>query len=448
MPRSAPFAVLGVGFRWLILGLVFALIAIATFAQTVLMHTLDPFLIETGLADAHWGLLLTGLGLAFIVALLPAGIVCDRCGARSVLTIAAGLICASMVLAGFSGRLIVHLIACVLLGFGGAMVLPALNRVVADWFSPHERAMALAWALLAFPLAWALSNILLPPMIAIVSWRACLLAIAAAALLWSPAWFLLFRDDPSQSSHISRVELQRIGRLSTRRPRLRDRQDMNVSQGSLPKPMRMTLIANLCVFAVQGYAGFFCLFWISDGPLASIELPMAAAVLPWLIAAALVWLGGFFSDRRLRTTGWLRNARSMILLLNASTAILALGLIGVLLMMAEPPAMLFLALVSAAFGTSMGALPVLSATVIDICARSAAALLGLSLTGLALAAVIAPILSMWIAAETDSMANPLLLLIVLEISTIIILIAAHRPDLIRARRRSGAPSAISGRVTK
>ncbi|WP_170984392.1 MFS transporter [Rhodoligotrophos defluvii] len=431
--RATGLAPIETRFRWVILCVLFSFVLIVTLAHSAIAQALDPFLFETDLADEHRGLLLAGLGLGFIIASLPAGLVCDGYGARRVFMTAALLVAAGMLLGGLSTRLSTQLIACLLVGFGTGAILPAVIRSVADWFSPHEHAFVLGSVLAALPFGLGIAALLMPWIIAFTGWRPTLWGAALLVLAWLPLWTRLYTDDPAQSSRVSRSELQRIGRLMTVRERVQQQ------KAAVAEPRRSiaffapaTLFANTWAFMALGFALFFTAIWFDQRLLPHIatssRLSSWAPGLPWLIAAPLIWLGGFISDRRLQTMGWLRQARTAVILASTLLATIALACLAAAAATGAPSQTFLVSLICAAIGLIVSALPVLCATIIDISKRNPAAVLGFSLAASAGAGVAAPVVSHWIGERTGHPASPFLLLLAIQLATVVVLLVLHKPD--------------------
>ena len=130
---------------------------------------------------AGFGAIFAAVGLGSAVALIPAGALVDRLGARRVV-VAGGLVNgAGLVLAAFAGSAYAYSAALVLAGIGGAAVPVAGMTSLLRAFAPEKRGMAMGWRQLAVPLGGTLGAAFLPALDAAGGIRLAMLGAAVAA---------------------------------------------------------------------------------------------------------------------------------------------------------------------------------------------------------------------------------------------------------------------------
>jgi ACS family hexuronate transporter-like MFS transporter len=96
-----------------------------------------------------------------------------------------------------------------LLGLGEAANFPACIKTVAEWFPKRERALATG----VFNSGANIGNIavplVVPALVALVSWRGAFVVTGAAGIVWLIAWLLFYRR-PEQHRGVSKAELELI----------------------------------------------------------------------------------------------------------------------------------------------------------------------------------------------------------------------------------------------
>lgn len=155
---------------------------------------------EFGLGPAGFGAVYAAVGLGSAAALVPAGMLVDRFGARRIL-IAGGILSATGTgLAGFAQDAAPFAVALFLGGVGGAAVPVAGMTALLREFPPQKRGIALGWRQLAVPLGGTIGSILLPVLVAVGGIRLAMLGAAAAALV-TALWFATVAGDaPSEAA--------------------------------------------------------------------------------------------------------------------------------------------------------------------------------------------------------------------------------------------------------
>ncbi len=165
------------------------------------------------LGPAGFGAVFAAVGVGSAVALIPAGMLVDRLGARRVL-IAGGLVNAGGLTAaafassglGFGGALFVA-------GVGGSAVPVAGMTSLLREFEPTRRGLALGLRQLAVPLGGTVGSVLLPALVAVGGVRAAMLGASAAAGLTALAFATVVGDDRSERPSRGLDGLLRLPRM-------------------------------------------------------------------------------------------------------------------------------------------------------------------------------------------------------------------------------------------
>ena len=416
-------------YRWFIVFLLFAITAINYVDRAAIAYAIPAIQRDLGLSSADVGLVLGAFGLGYAITTLAGGFAVDRWGARAVLTVAAILWSLSIGMTGVATSLAVLYAARVLLGVSEGPNFPALTGAVSAWLSPHERATALANALLAVPLALAVGGPIVTSLLGWLDWRLTFIALFVLSAAWVPLWWFCFRDDPATSRHVNPAELAHIRRqepgvAATPHAVLKSWPEARVLRTLLTNH---TLLANYWAFFVFGYFLFFFMTWLPSYLEKKYGLNLAAVglftVAPWLAAALVLWALGRWSDHLLQTTGRLRVSRSY--LIAGTQLVAALAVVPVALTDDLTVAIVGITIAVAA---SMGANAAYYAVNVDIVPARAATALGLMDFAFALAGFLAPAITGWVLGLRGNFVDGFLLMAALALSSVLVVMLFHHPD--------------------
>ncbi|MBX9945244.1 MAG: MFS transporter [Reyranella sp.] len=416
-------------YRWFIVFLLFAITSVNYVDRAAISYAMPAMQRDLGLSPADTGLILGAFGLGYALTTLLGGFAVDRYGARIVLTVAAVLWSLSIGSTALASGFAALYAARVLLGVSEGPNFPALTGAVSTWLSPHERATALGNALFAVPLALAVGGPIVTQLLGWLDWRLTFAALFVLSAAWVPLWYFLFRDDPAESRFVNAAELAHI---RTRDPSIVTAP--HATSKSWPEPgvlrtllTNRTLLANYWAFFVFGYFLFFFMTWLPSYLERKYGLNLQTVglftVLPWLSAAALLWLFGRWSDHLLKTTGRLRIARSY--LIAGSQLVAALAVIPVAL---TDNLAVAIAGITVAVAASMGANAAYYAVNVDIVPHRAATALGIMDFAFAIAGFLAPAITGWVLNLRGSFADGFLLMTALALSSVLIVLLFHHPD--------------------
>ena len=158
---------------------------------------LAPFLRDDlDISRGQVGTLIAVYYFTGMLAAMPAGIIVDRLGARSMLILCLvleGLPFAAMSLAG--NYLMVGLFAA-LSGIGYGFINQVSTKGIMNWFSPGGRATAMGIKQAGVTIGAALSAWLLPVLALTYGWRTGVRAIGVAMFVMAFAVFILYREHP------------------------------------------------------------------------------------------------------------------------------------------------------------------------------------------------------------------------------------------------------------
>ena len=182
--------------RWLI-GVLLFLATVLNYVDRQVFSILAPDLQQDiGWSELDYSRIVNAFQLAYALALLAAGGVLDRVGAK--LGLAWSMVLWSLAAAG-------HALAHTPLGFGLARFalgvteaanFPAGLKAISEWFPARERALVTGLFNSGVALGIVLASIGVPLLSAAYGWRATFVATAALGLCWLPFWLAIYRDSP------------------------------------------------------------------------------------------------------------------------------------------------------------------------------------------------------------------------------------------------------------
>jgi ACS family glucarate transporter-like MFS transporter len=291
-------------FRWVLVGWLFVLSAIAYLDRVNISVSGQMMSAEYGLDQWKLGLLSSFLLFGYAIFQAPAGRMADRLGPR--ITLTGGLICWAL----FSALVVIIPVAAYAfpllvlarfgLGAGEAVMYPASNRIVSAWIPVRERGLANGVIFTGVGIGFGIT----PPIIAGITagygWRASFMACAVIGAIAGLAWFALARDTPSADPAVSEKERAYIRAgipASAAAPALSWHiiaRDRNV---------RLLTMSYFC----YGYTAWIFLAWfytyLNKVRGMDLRASVTYGMLPGLAMALGSALGGVLNDRLSRSHG-------------------------------------------------------------------------------------------------------------------------------------------------
>src|ERR1700733_11654771 len=145
-----------------------------------------------------WGWVTGVFTISYGLFEIPTGILGDRLGPRRVLTRIVLWWSAFTALTGAVTGYYPLLVTRFLFGAGEAGAFPSAGAVISRWFPPSRRATMSGVTLMASQIGGALAPLLVVPIQSRYGWRASFFVFGILGLFWSSAWYVWFRDSPTQ----------------------------------------------------------------------------------------------------------------------------------------------------------------------------------------------------------------------------------------------------------
>ncbi|RIV24149.1 MFS transporter [Alicyclobacillaceae bacterium I2511] len=431
-------------FRWTVIALLFFITVVNYIDRSAISYAVPDISKLFHLNPAEIGMILGAFGIGYMIMTFFGGIWVDKSGARLVLFLASLLWSLSIGLTGLATGFAMIYTMRILLGVAEGPNFPAINRAVGDWLSKDERAIALGNSLVAVPLALAIGAPIVTQLIIHVSWRGTFIILGVFGLLWVALWMWLFRDFPEHSRRVNRKELEHIrdGKVWTETD-AKTMRKVHTGDGKgiwgflLSNP---TLMANNWAFFVFGYYLFFFMAWLPSYLHDQFHLDLQSvglfSILPWLLAAILLWGVGYLSDGLLKRTGNLRIARSHPIWISQLLA--AIFILPVIYTHNLTVALIFISL---AVGFGMSSNATFYAINVDVARERTGTALGVMDTFFAIAGFVAPVITGWVVNSTGSFVNAFWLLAILALSSVLVVLLFHHPERSQKFSRVGSGNA-------
>lgn len=227
-------------FRWVICGLLFALVALSYIDRLIIGILKKPIGDQLGWSETDYGYIAAGFSFAYAFGYLFAGRAMDKLRVRRGLPLFVFVWCLAVAahgLIGLVGKEAVFrlnypwfssaekgfqwltlvmpmtaagfVLARAVLGLAEGANFPAAIRTVAEWFPTKERAYATGWFNAGTNVGAVLCPIAVPWIYAHLGWPLTFYLTGAAGLVWLIAWWFLY-DEPDKHHRLAPAELAYI----------------------------------------------------------------------------------------------------------------------------------------------------------------------------------------------------------------------------------------------
>jgi MFS transporter, ACS family, glucarate transporter len=260
---------------------------------------------DLGLTPVEMGYVFAAFGLAYALFEIPAGTYCDRKGPRKALTAIVVWWSLFTIATGWAWNLASMWTTRFLFGAGEAGCYPSLARVFRTWLPVRERPVAEGLKAASSRLGAAVAPYMVVTLLGFMSWKGVFFAFGSLGFLWAAAFYLWFRDEPSQHPSINAAELSVI-----------PESESGHSHAGAPWG-RYLAAPSLWMLSIQWfchfYAFYFYITWLPTylQEVRGVTIARSAllAGLPVLMAAFGSLAGGWALAGAIRRLGDVRRAR-------------------------------------------------------------------------------------------------------------------------------------------
>jgi ACS family glucarate transporter-like MFS transporter len=296
--------------RWLMVGLVFAVAAVAYLDRANISIAAPLIKKDVGLDNYQLGYVFSAFVFGYALSQPFAGRMADRFGAYGAIAIGILWWCVftaltALIPAKFAGGFSALLIVRFLLGIGESVIFPASNKLLSSWIPTQERGLANGIIFAGVGIGAGLA----PPVISLLMlafdwrvafWATALIGIAAAAI-----WMLLARDTPAKHGWVHASERNYIEAHLSDVPASGKGGERVLTW---PQIVRNRSVAFLTLsYFCFGYVAylFFTWFFTYMSAVRGLDLKSSAlyGMLPFAAMAVASPLGGWIADGLTRRWG-------------------------------------------------------------------------------------------------------------------------------------------------
>lgn len=198
--------------RYRVLAFCIALGAITYMDRVCISITSRDISRDLGLDDFQMSLVFSAFTLAYAVFEIPTGYWGDRVGTRSVLTRIVIWWSSFTILTAFAFNYVSLLVLRFLFGIGEAGAWPNVARTLSRWFPLRERARAQGIFFTGAHAGGAITPVIITFMLQYMTWRWVFAIFGCIGFFWAAAWYMWFRNEPSEHASVNAAELEEIQR--------------------------------------------------------------------------------------------------------------------------------------------------------------------------------------------------------------------------------------------
>ena len=168
-----------------------------------------PVAREFGLDKVEMGYLLSSFLWAYVLCLIPVGLLVDRFGGKIVNACGIGLWSLATVCTGLAPSYLIVIASRVVMGMGESTSWPASNRIIREWFPAAERALANAVFGAGAAAGPALGAVGISAIVAAWGWRWGFIVAGSVGFIWLLLWWIFF-DHPERVNWLHPAERDKI----------------------------------------------------------------------------------------------------------------------------------------------------------------------------------------------------------------------------------------------
>ncbi len=189
--------------RWVMIGLAFFATVINYLDRQTLSVVAPVITAQFHMSNVDYSRVVFAFMLAYTIMNGISGPMVDRLGTRLGYAVCIAWWSAAAMLHSLAQGAFSLGVFRFLLGMGEAGNWPAAVKVVAEWFSPKERAFASG----IFNSGSSIGAVVAPPLVAWIvlqsGWRSAFLMVGGAGLAWLVAWLLIYRTPPRVQTEVA-----------------------------------------------------------------------------------------------------------------------------------------------------------------------------------------------------------------------------------------------------
>jgi len=350
---------------------------------------------EFNLSNMQVGFLFSAFAYPYFVFQILGGWLADRFGPRKILTICGLIWASSTIMMGMVHSFAWMITARLLLGLGEGATFPTATRAMASWTPVGKRGFSQGITHSFARLGNSITPWFVATLIAAFSWRASFIMVGVLSTSWAFAWFMYFRDEPSNHKAITQDELAILPALTKRKEKL------VVPWAPILKRMFPVIVVYFC----YGWTLYMFMGWLPSFFKAQFKLNLSSSA---LFASSVFFagvigdtLGGVVSDWLFHKTRSAKIARTYVIAVSMLLSCLSV----VPIMYTHNITLVAVCLSSAFFWAEMTIGP-MWAVPMDIAPKFSGTASAVMNMGAALAAILSPLVFGYLVDKTGSWTLP------------------------------------------
>lgn len=306
-------------------------VVLYTFSLTILLYidricisaAKEPITSALNLNDKQFGWVLSAFALGYALFQTPSGLLLDKKGPRTVITMIVSAWSLLTALTGMAWNFISLLVIRFLFGAGEAGAFPGISKSSISWFPVKERGLVTGINFSGSRLGAAFAMPFVIFLINSLGWRNSFYFLGFIGVAWAVLWYRWFRDTPEEHTSVSAEELDHI---IEHRQQIDKKNEQSVSWLHMMKSKEVWF--TMIQYFSSNYIFFFCLTWLF--PFLRDKYQMDDATLsywvsmPFLAGALGNYFSGFLVDYLYKNKGIIISRRLPAII---GFAFIAMGLI-------------------------------------------------------------------------------------------------------------------------
>ncbi len=282
----------------IILFFIFLITVLNYLDRSAISFAILPLESQFGITNEQFGFILSAFGIGYFCMCFFGGMIVDRFGPVRSWAFFAILWSLVQFVTGFSQGFWSLFILRLILGLAEAIHFPALLKVITNRLDSNYSAKFVSIGLFGVPCASIIGAPFLSYIIEAFSWRMMFFALGVFGFIWSMIWLIYF-------AKISKRKGIPISIPSTE-----------------PTPWKRMLKSRILWgnginFFIFGYIVFFALLWLPGYIEETFHVKILQTgflvMLPWIVSAIFIVLGGYISDQLKKRTESIRISRVLFI---------------------------------------------------------------------------------------------------------------------------------------
>jgi ACS family glucarate transporter-like MFS transporter len=288
--------------RWLIIGLLLAIAAVAYLDRSNISIAAAFLARDLALSDVELGVVFSAFALGYALSQPIAGRFADRYGACRMIAIGillwSLLSTATAMIPATRSAFAMLLAVRFTLGVSESVIFPASNRLVANWVPANERGLATGLLLAGVGLGAGIAPPLMTTIVLAHGWRMAFVTSAFIGISALIVWLLVARESPAKHALVRWPQLDYVNAgIAGQEPNVQAVDEVVEWRSIISHPQVILLTFSCFCFGYVAYI-FFSWFFVYLSTVRGLDLESAGryGTLPFIAMTLASPLGGWISD--------------------------------------------------------------------------------------------------------------------------------------------------------